>query len=166
MKNGDIIRINYTGKIKESGEIFDTTDGKIAEEEGIKNPRINYGSVPVILGTEGLVKGLVDALMNMKVGEEKTIEIEPEKAFGDRKSELITTISEKKLKDQDITPAPGMTLNMGGREAKILSVNSGRVRIDMNHPLAGKVLIYDAKIEEKVEGKKDKIKEISEFYMG
>lgn len=166
MKKGDIIRISYTGKIKQSGKVFDTTSEKVAEEENIKNPNVVYGSVPVILGSEGLIEGLNEALLDMDIDEKRKVEIAPEKGFGKRKSELIDTLSEKEFKEQDITPRPGMTLNLGGRKARILSVNSGRVRIDMNHPLAGKEIIYEIKIENKVEGRKNKIQAVAEFYLG
>lgn len=165
MEKGDVVRISYTGKLKGSGELFDTTSKETAEKEGAFNPRIDYGPVAVIVGGEMVVEGLDEELKNMEVGEEKKVTVPPERAFGSRDGDLIKTFSEKKFKDQDMTPAPGMRINMGGRMGRILSVNSGRVRIDLNHPLAGKTLEYEVKIEESVDDKEGKVRALGEYYL-
>lgn len=166
MKKGDIVRVNYTGRIKESGELFDTTREEVAEEENAKNPKINYGEVPLILGAEKIVEGLDEVLLKMEVGEEREVEIPPEKGFGSRDPDLIKTVPEKEFEEEEITPVPGLTVGVDGRRGRILSVNSGRVKVDLNHPLSGRNLKYKIKVESKVEGENEKIKSIGEFYLG
>lgn len=166
MQEGNIVRINYIGRIQSSGELFDTTQREVAEEEEAVNPNASYGPVPVIVGAEMVVEGLEEALRDMEVGEEKEVRVPPEKAFGMREGDLIKTFSEKKFEDKDTNPYPGMRVSIDGKMGQILSVNSGRVRVDLNHPLAGRTLKYDLEVMEEIEGKRDKVKGVGEFYLG
>lgn len=166
MKDGDIVRIKYTGWIKETGELFDTTDEKTAKEEGIHSDKMKYGSIPAIVNAGKLVKGLEKTLKKMKVGEEKEVEIGAEEGFGKRKPELIKLIPEMQFKKQNMSPHPGMVVSMNNLRGRIISANSGRIRVDFNHPLAGKKLFYRIKIEKKVEDTKEKAENIGEFYLG
>jgi len=166
MKAGSVVKISYTGRVKETGEVFDTTDESIARSEGAYNPRVKYGPVGVVVGAGHVIKGLDKALEEMESGEERELEIKPEDAFGERKGDLIQTFSEREFKKQNITPYPGMRITVNNMMGRVLSVNSGRVRVDFNHPLAGKVLVYKLKIEEEVTEDRDKCKVIASFYTG
>ncbi len=164
MQDGDFIEIEYTGKIKESGEIFDVTDEKIAKERGIHNEKATYGPIKIILGENFVVKGLEEELKKMNAGEQKEITVSPEKSFGNRDPKFVKTVPQSEFKKQNVTPAPGLVVDFGNMKAKIQSVNSGRVRLDFNHPLAGRDLVYDVKINKKIEDKNEKIKSILEFF--
>lgn len=164
MKKGDFIRINYTGRVKETGKVFDTTKEKVAKEEDMFNPENKYGPAPIIVGEGKIVEGVDEALKDMKVGEKKKLNIGPEKAFGKRKSKLIKLVPSSEFKDQDINPVPGMPITMNNLRGRVLSANSGRVRVDFNHPLAGKKLSYEVEIKEKIKGEKEKIKAICEYH--
>ena len=166
MKKGDFVTIDYIGRIKESGELFDTTKENVAKEEDAHNPNVNYEPIPIIVGSDMVIEGLDKQLEDMNVGEKKQFTIEPDKGFGQRKGELIKTFSEKKFKDQDMNPYPGMRVDLNGRMAKVLSVNSGRVRVDLNHPLAGRSLDYQVKIIEKIEDLEKKIKKAGKYFFG
>ena len=58
MKDEDFVNIDYVGRIKESGEIFDLTDAELAKESNIFNPQMKYGPVTVIIGAGHILKGL------------------------------------------------------------------------------------------------------------
>jgi len=164
MKVGDFIRLEYTGKIKETGKVFDTTNEEIAKKEGIYNHKTKYGPIPIIVGDKKIIKGVDEALLNMNIGEKKTIEIPPEKGFGYRNSKLIKIIPQSEFKKQKITPHPGMPISVDGILGRVMSVNSGRVKVDFNNPLAGKVLIYEVEIKEKIEDNEKKVLAICEYY--
>lgn len=166
MEGGDVVRVNYTGRIKESGELFDTTDEETAKDEDAFNPNVNYGPVTIITGAEMLMEALDEEILDMDVGDGKEVVLPPEEAFGERRDDLIRTFSEKKFKDQDMNPRPGVRVTVDGKVGRVLSVNSGRVRVDMNHPLAGRTLKYDVKIEDSVEGKEESIENVVDFYLG
>lgn len=164
MKKGDFVKINYTGRIKEGGKIFDTTIEEVAKKEGLFNAKIKYGPVLVIVGHGKIVSGLDEEIVKMKAGEKKAVEIEPEKAFGKRNPEMLKLLPQSEFKKQDITPYPGMVLNMDGLSCRIISVNSGRVRVDFNHPLAGKDLIYEVEIKEVLEKDDEKVRAVCDYY--
>ena len=165
MKEGDFIRMDYVGRITESREIFDLTKEDAAKKEKIFKPEINYGPIPVIIGAGIVVKGLENELKGMKVGDKKKIVVKPGDAFGERKSEFIKLVSISEFKKQNIEPYPGMSVDISRLRGRVISVSGGRVRVDFNHPLAGKTLEYEIEIKEEIINKKEKIKAILEFFL-
>lgn len=166
MQEGEFIEIEYIGKIKDSGEIFDLTDEKVAKERGIYNENVKYGPQKIIIGEKFVISGLEKALKEMKIGEEKTVSVSPEDGFGERQSKLVKVVSETELKKQKVNPFPGLILDFGNMKARIQSVNSGRVRIDFNHPLAGRDLEYKIKISKIIEDPLEKATTITLFFSG
>ncbi len=164
MKKGDFVKISYTGKIKENKEVFDTTSEEVAKKNNIFNPKANYGPVLVILGHNKVVKGLDEEIQKMKVGDKKEIEVSPDKGFGKRDPKLMKLIPISEFKKQKIDPYPGLVLKMNNMSCRVISVNSGRVRVDFNHPLAGKNIVYDLKVEKKLNKEEEKVKSICEYY--
>ncbi len=147
MQKGDFIRISYSGKIKEIGQNFDSAE-----------------NVPVVVGEQFVISGVDEALMQMNIGEKRTVEISPEKGFGNREQSLIKLIPVSEFRKNNTEPYPGMIVNADSLRGRVLSVASGRVRVDFNHPLAGKVLIYDIELKEKIEDNAEKAKALVEFY--
>jgi FKBP-type peptidyl-prolyl cis-trans isomerase 2 len=166
MENGDFVRVNYVGRIKENNEIFDLTDEEIAKKEGVYNPRIKYGPVPIIFGADMILKSLEEEIKKMNVGEKKKIELKSEQAFGQRDTKLIKIFTEKQFKEQDMRPVPGLIVEINDLRGRVLSVNAGRVKVDFNHPLSGKDLSYDVEIVVKIEKSDDKIKSVVQYYTG
>jgi len=164
MKEGDFVRINYVGRIKESGMIFDLTDEEIAKKENIYNPQIKYKPLPVIIGSKFMIKGLEDALKDMKVGERKHLILKPSEAFGERTDKLLKLIPESEFTKQNMVPYQGMPVNIKNMRGRVLSVSGGRVKVDFNHPLAGKDLEYDLEIKEKITKREDQAKSILEIF--
>lgn len=165
MKEGDFIRIDYVGKISESGEIFDLTKESIAKEKDIYNPNLSYKPIPIIVGANFVVKGLERKLKEMKVGERKKITVKPEEAFGKRSPKLIRLMPLSEFKRQKTDPYPGMIVTINNIHGRVFSVTGGRVRVDFNHPLSGKTLEYDVEIKAKITSKIGKIKAILEFFL-
>ena len=164
MQKGDFVYISYVGRIKESGEIFDVTSEEIAKREGVYNPEIKYGDIPIIIGAGFVIPGLEEELEKMNVGEKKVVEIEPKKAFGERRDDLIRLIPEIEFKKQNIDVKVGDFVNVNGITGRVLSVNAGRVRVDFNHPLAGKALVYEVEIKKLVTETKEKIYAILKYF--
>jgi FKBP-type peptidyl-prolyl cis-trans isomerase 2 len=166
MNSGDLVYIDYIGKIKDTGEIFDLTKEDVAKKEKIYTEKVKYKPLPVVIDGNFVAKGLDEALKEMKVGEEKTVEIVPEKAFGPRLPELVRLMPESKFKEQDIDATPGSYITINRFRGKILSVDGGRIRVDFNHPLAGKTLVYEVKIINEVKDLKEKISAIFFYFTG
>ncbi len=166
MKEGSFVAINYIGRVKETGEIFDLTYEDVAKKEKVFRENVKYGPVKVVVGGGFIIRGLEDALKEMKVGEKKTFDIEPSKAFGQRSTELIKKIPLIFFKQQKIDPNPGSYVTINKITGKIASADGGRVNVDFNHPLAGKTLQYDLEIKEELTKTNDKILALVTFLSG
>jgi len=166
MKFGDFISIDYVGRVKDTGEIFDTTTEEAAKKEGVYNPNVSYRPIDVVVGANFVIKGLDDVLKDMEVGERKTVVIEPKDAFGDRNPEYIRPVPLSNFKNERIDPTPGSWVTINGVRGKIISADGGRIRIDFNHPLAGKRLEYDIRIVKLIEGAEEQIKSVVSYVTG
>jgi FKBP-type peptidyl-prolyl cis-trans isomerase SlyD len=164
MKSGDFVYIDYTARV--GGEVFDTTKEDVAKKEGIFNERIKYGPLPIIIDAGFTIPGLNDAIKEMDVGEKKKVSIPPEKAFGKRNEELVKLIPEARFREQDVDVIPGSYVMVNNLRGKIISVDGGRVKVDFNHPLAGKTLEYEVEIVKKIEEKEEKVKAIVNYFTG
>ena len=158
VEEGDFLRLEYTGKVQETGEIFDTTDEKVAEEEGIKSENKIYGAIPIIVGAGHVLNGIEEVLIGMKEGEEKTVEIPPEEGFGERNPKLLQLIPMSEFRKQGIKPQVGMGITLENTTGVIRSISGGRVKVDFNHELAGKNLQYNVKVDKIIADDEEKIR--------
>jgi len=163
VKEGDFIRLNYTGKVQETGDIFDTTNEETAEEAGLQTQNKTFGAIPIAVGVGHVLKGLDKGLVGMEVGEKKEIEVAPEDGFGIRDQKLIQLIPMKEFQKQNMRPQVGMTITLEGQPGKIRSISGGRVTVDFNHEFAGKTLVYDVEVEKIIEDDEEKVYGIIEL---
>ena len=166
MEAGDFVYIEYVGRIKDTKEIFDLTKEDIAKKENVFNPKFKYGPVPVIIDEKFVLPGLNDALKEMKVGEKKTVEIPPEKGFGQRNPQFVKLFQGSMFKEREQDPKPGAFVTINNAKGRIMSVDGGRVKVDFNHPLAGKTLEYELEIIRKIVEIDEKIKAVSYYFTG
>ncbi|MBR9707125.1 MAG: peptidylprolyl isomerase, partial [Candidatus Diapherotrites archaeon] len=108
LSKGTIVKISYTGRIKASNQVFDTTDDKLAKENNIDRSEAFLGPVTVVVGEKQVLPGLDDALTGMKNGESKNIEISPAKGFGERDPKKLVMTPLKEFKARNINPYPGL----------------------------------------------------------
>jgi len=134
IKNGDNVSVHYTGKL-EDGTVFDTS---LAEG---REP------LTVTLGQGQLIPGFENGLIDMTIGEMKTIEIEPENAYGDINpqlvSEVLLTQVPEGVKAGDMLQGQNQ---FGPVNVVVKEIKEETVVLDMNHPLAGKKLIFDLEV--------------------
>jgi len=131
---GDSVIVNYTGKLND-GTIFDSS---LAEGREPLSARLGEGK---------LIKGFEDGLIDMEIGETKTIEILPENAYGSYNELLITEIPKENMPEN---VKVGETLQgmspQGPVIVRVLEVRNDVIVIDANHPLAGKTLIFELEV--------------------
>ena len=161
MNNGDFVRIDYVGRL-ETGEIFDLTKEDLAKKEKVYNKNIKYKPIPIIIGKGFVIPGLDKALLDMNVGDKKNVEVSPEDGFGQRDPKLIRVLPKKVFKDFE--PRQGLVVDFGGMKGRIQSVTGNRIRVDFNNPLAGKKLLYEIAITEKIADPSEQIKASMEFF--
>ena len=160
IENGDFIRINYTGRL-EDGMVFDTTDEEVAKEQDIYDENTRYDSFVIIVGKGHVVEGLDEDIVEKEAGYRGTVEIPPEKGYGEHKTELVKTYPTSKFTEP---PVKGMRAVVEGKEGMVVMTIGRRVRIDFNSPMAGKPLIFEYVIEEKIDDDLDKIKSLLQSY--
>src|SRR5881396_4211689 len=156
VKPGDFLLVNYTLKVKESGETVDTTFDSVAKESHIHREDSTFGPKFIILGEGWLPKGLEESLVGLDPGTNKTVELTPEKGFGNRDPGKMRLVPLRRFRDKEY-PTPGQQVEFDGRPAVVRAVGAGRVQVDYNHPLAGRTLVYDVSIDKVLEDENEKI---------
>jgi peptidylprolyl isomerase len=157
IKKGEFIFINYTSKVKETGEVFDTTKEEVAKKEKLYKEGEVYEPRLVVVGEGWVLKALDEALQKFRIKKKDSVEIPPEKAFGNRDPEKVRLVPLRRLAARGITPKLGMQLEYDGKIATVRTMGSGRVQLDFNPPLAGKTLVYEVTVEKRLKTNTEKI---------
>lgn len=156
-KKGDFVELEYTGILKETNIVFDTTSEEEAKKAGIHSPKQKYGPVVVCVGQANIVKGLDENLEGKDISVEYELVLPPENAFGKKSAKLIKLVPTSAFRKQDIKPFPGLSINIDGMFGIVKTVTGGRTIVDFNHPLSGKDIIYRYKINRVVADDKEKL---------
>ena len=136
-KQGDKVKVNYTGKL-EDGSVFDTSEGREPLE--------------FTVGEGSLIPDFETAVEGMEIGDEKTVEIDAEKAYGPYREEGILEVPITEFPEH-IKPEVGLQLQItqpDGQAAVVMisEVAEDKVTLDANHPLAGKDLTFTISLVE------------------
>jgi len=136
-KGGDTVIVHYTGKL-EDGTTFDSSRDREPFE--------------LTLGSGSTIPGFENGIIGMALGDNKTITIPSEEAYGPKRDELIMTISKNEF-PSDIVPSVGQQLQMTHPSGNVMNVTitdvmQDSVILDANHPLAGKTLIFEVELME------------------
>ena len=132
---GSKIKVHYTGKL---------TDGTVFDRSQEDKP------IEFVVGNGNLIPGFENAVCGMNPGETKTIEIKTEEAYGQKDETLIRKFPKDIIKDGTM-PQKGMVIkiflkNGGVVPATVQEVTETDIIVDLNHPLAGKDLIFEITI--------------------
>ena len=159
-KKGELILLDYTAKIKDNGEVFETTIEEDAKKNSIHDPSIKYQPKLVSIGEAWVLKGLDDALSETSVGEKKTIEVSADKGFGARDKGKVRMIPLRKLGEDAEKVSVGDTVEVDNKKGIIRFIGSGRVQIDYNHRYAGKTILYEINVKKSLDADDDRISAI------
>ena len=159
IKKNDIIEINYTGKLAEDKQVFDTTKEKVAKDNKLYSEEVKGQFKPLILcvGQNQVLPGLDNSLVGKKKGDKYTVNISQDDGFGKKDPKLIELVPMSKFREQKINPMVGMHVNIDDSQGIVRSVSGGRVIIDFNHPFSGRDLIYDIEVLKVFEDNKEKL---------
>ncbi|HSA76979.1 MAG TPA: FKBP-type peptidyl-prolyl cis-trans isomerase [Nitrosarchaeum sp.] len=156
---GSLILIDYTAKVKDNAEVFDTTIEEDAKKHSIHESNVKYQPKLVSIGEVSypVLKGLDEALAKTSVGDKLTIEVTPDKGFGERDSGKVRMIPIRKLGEDAEKVSVGDTIEVDNKRGIIRYIGSGRVQIDYNHRYAGKTILYDVNVVKSLETPNDKV---------
>lgn len=157
LQKGDFILMDHVARVKETGEVFDTTSEETAKKEHLHKEGEIYEPRLVVIGEGWILKALDESLTTMEIGKKASVEIPPEKAFGARDPEKVRRVSLRHLVAKGINPTLGMRVEYDGKTATVRAIGAGRVLLDFNPSLAGKTLVYEVTVEKKLDTDKEKI---------
>jgi peptidylprolyl isomerase len=157
LQKGDFILLDYVAKVKETGEVFDTTIEETAKKERLYKEGEIYEPKLVVVGEGWVLKALDEGLTTMELSKTTSIEVPPDKAFGERDPEKVRRVPLRHLTAKGITPTLGMRVEYNDKAATVRAVGAGRVLLDFNLPLAGKTLNYEMTVQKKLETTNEKI---------
>ena len=154
---GSLILVDYTSTVKDTGEVFETTIEEEAKKHSFHDPNIKYQPKLVSVGESWVIKGLDEALENTSVGDKTTIEVSPDKGFGERDSGKVRMIPLRKLEEDAEKVSIGDTIEVDNKKGIVRFIGSGRIKIDYNHRFAGKTILYDINVLKELKSDEDKI---------
>ncbi len=136
-KSGDTVRVHYTGKLSD-GTVFDSSEGREPLE--------------FVLGENQVIAGFDRAVTGMKAGDEVTVTIPVDQAYGTRRDNLVIQVDKSQF-PANITPEVGMSLRMQQPDGstvrvQVTDVEEKKVTLDANHPLAGEDLTFEIELVE------------------
>ncbi len=135
VETGNFVSVHYKGTL-ESGEVFDTSEGRHPME--------------VQMGAGQIITGFEKALMGMSLNEKKVFTLEPEEAYGHKDDNLTHSFNRSEI-PAEMEIEVGQTVALSSPEgqqvpAQIVEANDQKVVVDLNHPLAGETLTFDIEI--------------------
>ncbi len=136
-QSGNTVSVHYTGTLTDGTE-FDSSRGR--------------EPLQFTLGSGSVIPGFDSAITGMSTGDSKTVTIACEDAYGQHNAEMVQDVPRSAMPD-NIELAPGMVLNAQGPEGQTLSFSvvefdDTQVKLDGNHPLAGKDLTFALELVE------------------
>ena len=129
-----VVTFNYPGKTND-GTTFDTTTGK--------------EPFTVLFGEGNMIPGLEKSMMGLKPGDKKTITILAADAYGPHRDEMVLDVPKSTFpKDMKLTEGEQLVSQtpQGPMPLKIVKIDTDTVKVDLNHPLAGKDLTFDVQV--------------------
>lgn len=145
VQDNKVVSIHYTLK-DDAGEILDTSDGR--------------EPLAYIQGSGNIIKGLEEALVDKKAGEQVEVSLEPEQGYGEYREELVQKVPQEALKEIENVHT-GMQLQaqteQGPIPVVVTEVTDSEVTVDANHALAGKNLHFDVKVEDVREATEEEV---------
>ena len=128
------VKLHYTGTL-DDGSVFDSSKDREPLE--------------FVTGSGMVIQGFDDAVMGMEIDGEKKFKVESKDAYGPLVPELVQEVPKEAFGEK--TPEVGVTIGIKAptgqvMHAKIIEINGDKVKLDLNHPLAGKNLTFDIKV--------------------
>jgi len=147
LQDGDFLRIAYTARTVDGGQLVDTTDESVAEEEGVADQG-EFSPRVIVLGEGHIFPAVEEDIRGKEVGEEGSVVVSAAEAFGEYDEEDVETVSADKIDEDD--RYPGARVQIDGQQGVLETIIGGRARVDFNHPLAGEDIEYEYELLETV----------------
>lgn len=141
---GDTVSVNYVGKL-ENGTVFDTSIEAEAKKGGLPL-RGSYSPLEFTVGAGQMIAGFDAGVLGMKEGEEKTVRLPPEQAYGNRREDAVISIPVANIGNSESIKVGSMLYAQNGASGTVAAIENGTAKVDFNHELAGKTLVFTIKM--------------------
>jgi FKBP-type peptidyl-prolyl cis-trans isomerase SlyD len=124
-----------------------TLDYKLIVEDELLESTEDGEPILFIQGIGQIIPGLENALYGMEVGDQKTVVIQPEDAYGEYDPESLQEAKKEEF-SEEVPLDVGTFLDLEDDEgdvlsAQIIAAEEDTITLDFNHPLAGKTLTFE-----------------------
>ena len=134
-KRGDKVQVHYTGLLQD-GTIFDSSESQ--------------APIVLTLGGGDVIPGFDEAIVGMAVGDKKIETIDVQRAYGDRRDDLIFRVDRERVpSDEELEVGDVLSVGFpdgGSTTVQVTAVDGETVTLDANHPLAGKTLVFELEL--------------------
>ena len=151
IQEGDFVRLAYTARTADGGQLVDTTDEEVAEEEGVADQQESFEPRVIAVGAGHIFEGVEEDFIGGEAGDSGAVTVPAAEAFGEYDESEVRTVSAEKIPEDD--RYPGGHVDIEGEHGHVETIIGGRARVDFNHPLAGEDVKYDYEVIDVVEDK-------------
>ena len=152
----DFVEVTYIGKL-EDGKIFDTNNESVAKTHKIHSAKQKYGPIKICVGEHQILEGIDKELIGKEIGKKYTLKIPSELGFGKRDIKKVQLVPLSTFNEHKVKPFKGLQVDFDGQIGVVQRISGGRVMVNFNHPLAGKDLIYELEILQKITNPVEKV---------
>ncbi|WP_226010138.1 FKBP-type peptidyl-prolyl cis-trans isomerase [Halomicrobium salinisoli] len=152
LQQGDFVEIDYTARTVDEGDLVDTTDAEVAEEEGVGEDQ-EFGPRTIVLGQGHLFEAVEEDIYGGEPGDTGDVVVAAAEAFGEYDESEVRTVSKDKIPEDD--RYPGAHVDVDGEHGHLETIIGGRARVDFNHPLAGEDIEYEYEILSEVDDREE-----------
>lgn len=136
-QNNSTVKVHYTMKLD---------DGTIVDSSTQRDP------IEFTIGEGSILPGIEQEVIGMSPGDSKTVHLSPDQAHGERRDDLLIDVERSQL-PEGLDPSVGQNLQVEGSDGQVESVTvnevfENQIRLDANHPLAGRELICELELLE------------------
>jgi FKBP-type peptidyl-prolyl cis-trans isomerase SlyD len=149
IQEGDFVRLAYTARTADGGQLVDTTDQEVAEEEGVADQQESFEPRVIAVGAGHIFGAVEEDFIGGEPGDAGSVTVPATEAFGDYDESEVRTVSSDRIPEDD--RYPGGHVDIDGEHGHVETVIGGRARVDFNHPLAGEAVEYDYEVLDTVE---------------
>ncbi len=164
LESGEFVRVDFTARTVEDGQLVDTTDPEVASEEGVDDEDRSFEPRVVILGEGHLFPTVESDIEGKEVGDDGSVVVPATEAFGEHDPDEVRTISADRIPEDD--RYPGAHVDIDGEHGHIETIIGGRARVDFNHPLAGQDIEYEYEVIETVDDRIERAEGLVDAYLG
>jgi len=150
---GDRVAVDYVGRFEDE-TVFDTSVYEVATDHGLDDAqdkdRAEFTPLVFTAGDGEVIEGLDEAVVGMSVGEEQTVTVPPERAYGEYDDDRLREYDPETFEGM-VGEDPEIGLHVeaaNGLHGDVVAVSEAAVQVDFNHELAGKTLVFDLRIED------------------